>query len=100
MNFFLSFAGSAYELESVEIEGCGSQPPCQITLGDQVAVSVHFVAGKCLCKTKILFYVKIIFSLFPASLILLLCVKHPHLSLQLQGQLFFYFIYEIKKIQV
>ncbi|XP_063831330.1 uncharacterized protein LOC135080589 [Ostrinia nubilalis] len=36
--------GSAYELTSVDIEGCELMPPCFVTLGETVPVSIEFFA--------------------------------------------------------
>ncbi|KAG7297931.1 hypothetical protein JYU34_018686 [Plutella xylostella] len=36
--------GSAYDLEAVEIAGCGATLPCYLTLGEDIPVSLHFFA--------------------------------------------------------
>ena len=41
----LLILGSAYDLKTVHIEGCGLRLPCYVTLGDEVAVNVQFYAG-------------------------------------------------------
>ncbi|XP_047994338.1 uncharacterized protein LOC125232635 [Leguminivora glycinivorella] len=37
--------GSAYELDEVNIHGCGMRLPCVVTLGENVPVNVKFYAG-------------------------------------------------------
>ncbi|XP_063627680.1 uncharacterized protein LOC134799226 [Cydia splendana] len=37
--------GSAYELDEVNIDGCGMRLPCVVTLGENVPVNVKFYAG-------------------------------------------------------
>ncbi|XP_047536997.1 uncharacterized protein LOC125070997 [Vanessa atalanta] len=36
--------GSAYDLKSVNIEGCGLRLPCYVTLGEEIPVNVEFYA--------------------------------------------------------
>lgn len=39
------FLGSAFELESVNIEGCARRLPCFVTLGQDISVRIEFLAG-------------------------------------------------------
>ncbi|XP_045776378.1 uncharacterized protein LOC123874876 [Maniola jurtina] len=36
--------GSAYDLHTVNIQGCGMRVPCFVTLGDRIPVNVRFLA--------------------------------------------------------
>ncbi|CAK1550522.1 unnamed protein product [Leptosia nina] len=36
--------GSAYDLVTVNIDGCDKNPPCYVTLGDEIPVNVRFYA--------------------------------------------------------
>ncbi|CAB3245765.1 unnamed protein product [Arctia plantaginis] len=37
--------GSAYDLRTVNIEGCTMRPPCYVTVGEDVKVNLQFSAG-------------------------------------------------------
>ncbi|XP_069360893.1 uncharacterized protein [Maniola hyperantus] len=39
--------GSAYDLHTVNIQGCGMRLPCFVTLGDRIPVNVRFLAEPC-----------------------------------------------------